>query len=65
MNYVLNVNGQKAIRIPGKIIKVLDKATLIDCDGDQQWSPHNTFRDNRDGTIDIQQWIYDKKFPNG
>ena len=62
---VTNVNGKAAIRINGKVKKVLDKATLIDCDGDEAWFPNDTYRDNKDGSIDIQEWIYKQKFPNG
>lgn len=65
------VNNQPAIRISGKVIKVYkDNFTkkvsrLCDCDGDKVWFPGSSVRDNEDGTIDIQEWIYYKKFPNG
>lgn len=63
---VLNINGQRAIRIKGKRLKPETiKAYLVDCDGDDQWFPKDTVRFNYDGTVDIQEWIYKKKFPNG
>lgn len=63
---VSNINGKPAIRIAGKVKKRLDKAALIDCDGDEQWFPNGTFRENRaEGTVDIQEWIFRNKFPRG
>lgn len=67
----IQVNNKEAIRIKGKVIKVFkDSSTkkvsrLVDCDGDKIWFPGGCVRDNDDGTVDIQEWIYYKKFPNG
>jgi hypothetical protein len=62
---VLNINGQKAIRITGSVKKETKKAYLIDCDGDREWFPRSAVRINDDGTVDIQEWIYKLKFPKG
>ena len=62
---VVNVNGEAAIRIVGKMIKQTQAACLINCDGDLVWFPTNTVRVNADGTVDIQEWIFKEKFPNG
>ncbi len=66
---VLNINGQKALRFDAKIQKLYgsDKAVFVDfSDGEKpQIFPLSCIRDNKDGTIDIQEWIYKQKFPNG
>lgn len=65
MNTVQNVNGQKAIRIKGKLVKETQHAFLVDCDGDEEWFPKKSVRFNPDETVDIQLWIYKEKFPHG
>lgn len=65
MGGVLNVNGKAAIRITGKLILKKDFSSILDCDGDREWFPNNSYRVNNDGTIDIQEWIFKQKFPNG
>lgn len=64
MSNIPNVNDKPATRIKAKLIKALDKAVLWDCEGDEVWLPKTTFRDNKNGTIDVQDWIYNQKFNN-
>lgn len=59
---VTNVNGQTATRISAMKLSETSEATLWDCEGDEVWLPNSTFRDNKDGTIDVQDWIYKQKF---
>jgi hypothetical protein len=62
----INVNGQRAIQIKGKLLRETLNAYLLDCDGDQEWFPKNTVRVNHyQQTIDIQEWIFKIKFPKG
>lgn len=63
MNPITNINGLPAIRIDCKI--EVDKkhlqAILIEYCGEKFWLPRSVLRDNKDGTIDIQEWYYNKK----
>ena len=64
--YIPNIDGKRAIRIIGKRLKPeTAKSVLVDCDGDAAWFPWSCVRFNEDGTVDIQEWIYKKRFPNG
>ena len=66
-----NIQGQPAITISGKIIKefknrqTMKISVFVDCDGDKEWFPKSAVKDNEDGTVSIQEWIYKIKFPKG
>lgn len=63
---IININGKPAVRIKGKKLRPETiKAYLIDCDGDEAWFPKDCIRFNLDGTVDIQEWIFKKRFPKG
>ena len=59
---IVNINGKPATRIKGILVENNRLASLFDCEGDKIWLPNSTVRDNEDGTIDIQDWIYKQKF---
>ena len=60
---IVNVNGKPAVRI-NAIIKgktTSGKAYLVDTEEKKLILPISTVRDNKDGTIDVQEWIYKQK----
>lgn len=66
MSGVINVNGKTAIRVNGHVCLEKGTSALVDIDGDKVWLPVSTFRVNaRDKSIDIQEWIFNQKFPKG
>jgi hypothetical protein len=64
MKKPIEVNGKPAVRIVGTVVTKLKNASLLDCDGDQEWFPNSTYKEYSNGTLEIQEWIYKKKFPN-
>jgi hypothetical protein len=64
---MIEVNGKPAIRITGFFVKskITPVAVLVNCDGDELWFPKSVVRDNHNNSVDIQEWIYKQKFPNG
>lgn len=62
---VLNINGKPASRYNALVVHETKYSILLDLDGDEAWFPKTTVRENHDGTFDIQDWIFNQKFPNG
>lgn len=60
-----NVNGKAATRITAKVLTETPQAYYLDCEGDKHWIPKSACRLNKGGTVDLQDWIYKQKFPNG
>ena len=56
------LRDQEVTRINAKELKSTEKATQFDCEGDIVWLAKSTFRDNKNGTIDIVDWVYIQKF---
>jgi hypothetical protein len=63
MNPIVNIDGKPAVRIDCKIIadKPTYKAILIKYCDEEFWIPRAIMRDNKDGTIDLQEWFYENK----
>lgn len=59
---VVNVNGSPSVRIDCKIVvdKAHLKAILVEYCEEQFWLPRSVLRDNKDGTIDVQEQWYEK-----
>ena len=51
--------------ISAKLVKELDKAWLLDCEGDREWFPKSkcTF-DPKKGELEAPKWLLREKFPN-
>ena len=64
-NIIPNIDGKIAVRIAGRVKKTTKQAAFVDCDGDNEWFPLACIRDNKNGTVDIQEWSFKLKFPNG
>lgn len=62
MTNVLNINGQRAVRINAEYVKETEKAILLNCEGDEQWFPKSSVRNNKDGTWDVTEYMYNQKF---
>lgn len=63
MTEVLQVNDKPASRINAEVKHETEKATLLDCEGDEHWFPNSSIEVENDGTVLIQEWIYNQKFP--
>ena len=48
------------------IIVELDKAILFNCDGDEVWLPiSQIIVDRTNEKIELPEWLFKEKFPNG
>lgn len=65
MYQIRNVGGIPTVRVKGKPVKQIDVATLFDCEGKKVWLQNNAIRDNKNGTVDVQVWLFEKKIKNG
>jgi len=63
MNPIVNIGGRATVRIDCKILlnaPTLDAIKIEYC-SEKFWVPKSIMRDNKDGTIDLQEWFYNKK----
>ena len=65
----LRLNGKHAIKINARLIRSFSRkgktSQLFDCEGDEVWFPSEFVKDNKDGTILVEKWLYDKKVEEG
>lgn len=60
---IKDINGKPAVRLHDVTVKISlnVKAFMIYWQGSEFWVPKSIARDNEDGTMDIQEWYYNKK----
>lgn len=60
---IQNVNGKAAVRLHNVVVKISlnVKAFMVDWQGVEIWIPKTVARDNGDGTMDVQEWFYNKR----
>jgi hypothetical protein len=61
------LNGKRAVKVNAKPIMwgASNKARLYNIDGDEKWVPRSISKYNeKEGTLIIEEWFYDKLFPN-
>jgi len=53
------------IIIEATLLKELDKAWLLDCEGDQRWFPKSECSFNaKKNELEAPKWLLQQKFPN-
>lgn len=65
----LRLNGKPAIRIAARKLRIFKRAgktnILFDCEGDQVWLPGAFIKEEANGTILIEEWLYNAKVAEG
>lgn len=61
----LRLNDKPAVKINGKEIRPYNNSTLVNCEGDEVWLPTDRIKINSDGTILIEEWLYNAKVKEG
>lgn len=67
----LRLNNKPAIKIAGTLVRKFKAhntgkvSVLCDCEGDEVWFPAKCISINSDGTILIEEWLYDAKIKAG
>lgn len=61
----LRLNNIPAVKIKAEIIRVYGKNVLMDCEGDEVWFPGDRVEINPNGTILIEEWLYNAKVKEG
>ena len=65
----IRLNGKAAARIAARYIRSFKRkgkiSKLFDCEGDEVWFPSEYIKEEVEGTILIEKWLYDKKVNNG
>lgn len=62
---ILKVNNVQAIRISGVLLRSVHKSHCIDCEGDTVWFPKDRVTIEPNGTILVQEWLYNDKVARG
>lgn len=56
---------KNGIIIEAKLVKELDKAWLLDCEGDQEWFPKSQCNfDSDKNELEAPKWLLQQKFTN-
>ena len=56
---------KNGIIIEAKLVRELDKAWLLDCEGDQEWFPKSKCNfDKENNELEAPKWLLEQKFPN-
>jgi hypothetical protein len=65
----IRLNGKAAVRIAARYIRSFRRkgkvSKLFDCEGDEVWFPSEYIKDEGEGIILIEKWLYDAKVNNG
>lgn len=60
------VHDKPAVRVNAKFLEKRGKAIHLDLEGDKKWIPLSLCNFNeKNETVDIQEWFYKTIFPNG
>lgn len=61
----IRLNGKPAIKINAKKMWNWGESTLMNCEGDQVYFPTKCIQINDDGTMLIEEWLYNAKVKEG
>jgi len=61
----IRLNNVPAVRIAAKLIKQGPNTVLMDCEGDEVWFPKKHVQIEEDGTMLIEEWLYNAKVRKG